>query len=62
MLDDNWKLYTSQKYDTTIIEIKPKKDKTKYFIELDEDIFQDNIYKESIYIIQYPKSLDEQKQ
>ena len=61
MLDDNRKLYTSEKYDTTIIEIKPEKDKIKYYLELDEDIFQDNISKESIYIIQYPKSLDEQK-
>ena len=61
MIDNNRKLYTSEKYDTTIIEIKPKKDKIKYFLELDEDIFQDNISKETIYILQYPKNLDEQK-
>ena len=61
MIDDNRKIYSSEKYDTTIIEIKPEKDKIKYFLELDEDIFQENIYKESIYILQYPNNLDEQK-
>ena len=60
-IDNNRKLYTSKKYDTTIIEIKPEKDKIKFFLELDEDIFQDNISKETIYILQYPKNLDEQK-
>ena len=53
--------YISKKYDTTIIEIKPEKDKINYFLELDEEIFQENLSKESIYILQYPKNLNEQK-
>ena len=61
MIDDNRKIYTNEKYDTTIIEIKPEKDKINYFLELDEEIFQENLSKESIYILQYPKNLDEQK-
>ena len=61
ILDDNRKIYSSEKYDTTIIEVKPEKDKIKYFLELDEDIFQGNLSKESIYILQYPKNLDEQR-
>ena len=61
MIDDNRKKYTNEKYDTTIIEIKPEKDKINYFLELDEEIFHENLSKESIYILQYPKNLDEQK-
>ena len=61
MIDDNRKIYTNEKYDTTRIEIKPEKDKINYFLELDEEIFQENLSKESIYILQYPKNLDEQK-
>jgi len=61
ILDGNRKIYSSEKYDTTIIEVKPEKDKIKYFLELDEDIFQGNLSKESIYILQYPKNLDEQR-
>jgi len=63
VIDDNRKLYTSEKYDTTIIEIKPEKDKIKYFLELDEDIFQDNIFEENIalYILFYSKYFEENK-
>ena len=62
-IDDNRKLYTSEKYDTTILEIKPEKDKINYFLELDEDIFQDNIFKENIdsYILFYSKYFEENK-
>ena len=59
-MDDNRKIYTSDEkiYDTTIIEIKPEKDKLneKNFLELDINIFEDSIdINEDIYIIQYPK-------
>jgi len=54
-------LYTNKEYDTTIIEIKPEKDKINSFIELDERVykedFSNNIFKsQSIYIIHYPFS------
>ena len=56
-LTDKREKYRSVKYDTTIIEIKPNKDKIKYFLELDENINKQNsneIYSEkSIYIIDY---------
>jgi len=54
--------YTSEKYDTTIIEINDNEENIKY-LELDADIFDDNIniYNKSIYIIQYPKYGNEQK-
>ena len=59
-MEDNRKIYTSDAniYDTTIIEIKPEKDKlnSKNFLELDINIFEDNIdINEDIYIIKYPK-------
>jgi len=55
------KIYTSIKYDITIIEIK--EEKINNYIELDKDIFDDyiNIYNENIYIIQYPELNYEQK-
>ena len=59
-IDDNRKVYKSNEYDTTIIEIK-KTDgfNLKNFLEVDEDIFSDNlneIYKnKNIYVIHYPK-------
>ena len=60
---ENRKIYTSDKYDTTIIEIKSNEDKINNFLELDEGIFNDNIniFNKSIYILQYPTSLNEQK-
>ena len=48
--------YTSIEYDTTIIEISDN-DKYINYLEIDDDIFDDeniSIYNESIYIIQYP--------
>ena len=61
---NNKKLYTSEKYDVTIIEIKEEKNKIKKYLELDNNIFKENIniYNKTLYILQYPKSLnDEQK-
>ena len=59
------KLYTNKKYDVTIIEIKEEeKNKIKKYIELDNNIFDDNsiIYNETLYILQYPKfSFNKQK-
>ena len=61
-LDDRLK-YTSEEYDTTIIEIK-EKDNIKNFLELDDNIINDiiennNENKEyidkTVYIIQYPE-------
>ena len=54
--------YTSQKYDITIIEIKPNKDGINNFLELDENILINNGYidgyiHESLYILQYSKEL-----
>ena len=59
----NKKIYTSIEYDTTIIEINPKKENINNFLELDEQIFKDssNINKKSVYILQYPNFSDGQK-
>ena len=56
--------YTNSTYDVTIIEIKPNQDKIDYFLELDENIFNDNYMDyigRSIYLVQYPYIHDEQK-
>ena len=53
------KIYSSDKYDTTIIEIFPLIDKINYFLELEDNIFKqtESFYrKSSIYIMHYPKS------
>ena len=59
-INDDRKIYQSVKYDTTIIEIKPKKDKIENFLELDGNINKENsnkIYEgKSIYIIECPIS------
>jgi len=60
-IDDSRKIYTNEeKYDTTIIEIKPEKDKinTKNFVEIDINIFEENInlINKSIYVPQYLKN------
>lgn len=57
------KIYLNEEYNTTIIEIDPKKDKINFFLELDEDLFNDDsqMSKQSIYIIQYSKIGKEQK-
>ena len=59
----NRKIYTNIKYDTTIIEIKPEKDKVYHFLELDKYIFNEeiNFFNESIYILQYQKYGKERK-
>jgi V8-like Glu-specific endopeptidase len=58
-LNEKRRIYSNIKYDTTIIEIKPEKDKIDDFMELDDNIFKENsniLYKKkSIYIIQYPR-------
>ena len=48
---DNKTIYTSEKYDTTIIEINSEKDTINNFLELDEEIFEDNIniYTKSVF-------------
>ena len=57
-LNENRRIYANEEYDTTIIEIKPEKDKIHDFMELDDNIFKEDsniIYnKKSIYIIHYP--------
>ena len=64
VIDINEKMiYTSKKYDITIIEIEKEKEKINNFLELDENIFNENpvLYNESIYILQYPKYGNKQK-
>ena len=49
-------IYTSKKYDTTIIELKGEKDKIKNYMKIDEKYLNNDsniIYEKSIYIIQY---------
>ena len=59
-IDKDRRVYTNQEYDITIIEIK-KNDglKKESFLEIDNDIFKENIEKiykqESIYLLHYPK-------
>ena len=57
------KIYTSDKYDKTIIEIKKEKEKINDFLELDKNIFNEmpNLCNESIYIQDYPKFNNENK-
>ena len=56
------KIYTSIKYDTTIIPINSEEDKINNFLEIDEEIFNNKMYNKSIYILQYPRIyLGEQK-
>ena len=54
-INEKRKIYTSEKYDTTIIEIK-EEDEINNFLELDDDILKDyqSLINENIYIIQYP--------
>ena len=59
-LSEKRRIYCNKEYDTTIIEIKPQKDKINDFMELDDDILEENSNKfynrKSIYIIHYPNS------
>ena len=60
----NKKFYTSDKYDTTIIEITKEKDNINDFLDLDENLIKDNfnLIQENIYIIHYPNNIfNEQK-
>ena len=58
----NKKIYTSEKYDTTIIEINSEKEKINNYLELDEEIFEHyNINNKSVYILQYPNTILGQK-
>ena len=53
------KIYTSKKYDITIIEIKKKEMNINSFLEIDDRVYMEgseNIFqKTGVYIIQYPK-------
>ena len=62
-ISEKRKIYTNIKYDITIIEIKPEKDKIYNFLEIDKFIFNENInfFNESIYILHYQKYGKEQK-
>lgn len=54
------KVYTSEKYDTTIIQILPEKDKLKEFLEIDENNNENDQYyaKKEVYIIQHPQGTE----
>ncbi len=58
IIGEERKVYSSEKYDTTIIEIKKEKDQIFNFLDLDSKIFQDNsnilYYGTSAYILHYP--------
>ena len=56
-LNNNRKIYTSIKYDVTIIEIIKEKDEIYNFLELDDNIFNENLnlFNKSIYILHYPR-------
>ena len=56
ILNDNRRIYTNEKYGTTIIEIKPEIDKINNFMEIDEENYEKSnltYNNESIYIMQY---------
>ena len=61
VINESRLVYTSKEFDATIIEIKPE-DKIKKFLEIDENIFDNDylkIYKKNtvIYTLQYPKGI-----
>jgi hypothetical protein len=47
------KFYTSIKYDITIIEIYPEKDNIHKYLKINENLIQNNMTYEKIFIIQY---------
>ena len=57
IINDNRKIYSSEKYDITMIEIIPSEDGINDFLELDEDLFKEEPelhYKNvSFYLLQY---------
>ena len=48
LIDNSRKIYSSKHYDSTIIEIKKNELNTNYFLDIDENIYQNNL--ESLYI------------
>ena len=59
-INDDRKIYSNEKDDITIIEIKPSKDRIYDFLEIDEEIFGINnkeyfYYNRDIYLLQYCK-------
>ena len=58
-IEKDRKIYISKENDTTIIEIKPEKDKINNFLELDDNILQENLNEinniKNIYLICYGK-------
>ena len=54
-INDNRLIYTNEMYNITIIEINSKKDKITQFLDLDENIFNENFYNKikALYTIQY---------
>ena len=54
------KYYSSEKYDTTIIELFPERDEIYEFLQIDDKIYykepNDFYQNESVYLIQYPKN------
>ena len=57
IINDNRKIYSSEKYDITMIEIIPSEDGINDFLELDEDLFKEkpelHYENESFYLLQY---------
>lgn len=62
---DKKRIYTSKEYDTTIIGINKNNEKIDKFLEFDEILFKEtlnnSILRQSIYILHYPKIIDEQE-
>ena len=59
-IDKFRKTFTDKNLDISIVEIRPNKDDINDFLDIDENVFNNNyesIYKnENIYILQYPKN------
>ena len=65
-IDDSRKIYSNEKYDVTIIEIKEDDGiKKNSFLEIDNQIFEQNSYekyrKQPIYLLHYPKGIEVEK-
>ena len=63
IIDNSRKIYTSKKYDITIIEIKKEDDmKPDSFLGIDNEIFEEtsveNFNKKPIYLLHYPKGIE----
>lgn len=57
-INDGRQIYINNRYNITIIEIKPKIDKINSFLDLDENIFKKDysfFNNQNIYVIQYPE-------